>query len=218
MITLDYKQKPNMKRYIILALCLALGLTKTFSQESKLDSLLQLYQSQKDDTLKVNTLRKLFNKQLYIQSDKAKEYALEIISLSEKIGYDYGITMGNYCLGSYYFITRKMDSSSIYYRKSAELADTREELNLRANSLSGLANNESEKGNYRTAISLMDSAANIYLQTKYYLGHGIMLGDIGRNYINHGEYAKASNQIFKALAVLDTIDEEPFRKADLLRD
>tara|TARA_Y100001933_G_scaffold52185_1_gene51148 strand:+ start:5293 stop:7146 length:1854 start_codon:yes stop_codon:yes gene_type:complete len=196
----------------------ALTTPKTFSQEAKLDSLMQVYQSQEDDTSKVNTLKKLFDIQLYITPEKAKTLAIETIALSKKIGYEKGETIGHYNLGSYYYIIQKNDSSTFYNEKTIQLADKPFEITLKADAMNSLANIESRKGNYDTAIWMIDSLSSIYLDLKDYFKYGIALGNIATNYRNKGYFALAMDGYMKALKVLDTISKEPFRKADITRD
>jgi len=170
-----------------------------------------------DHQLKVSTLRELFNVQLYIEPSVAKTHALQIIHVSQENAYVKGTAIGNYCLGNYYMITQFMDSSSIYYRKTMELAKDFTDDILYINSLSNLSLIEGEKGNYDSAIVLGDSAINMYLKNKYYFQYGIALGDLANTYINKGDYENATIGTINALKVLDTIDKEPFRIADLHR-
>lgn len=206
-----------MKRYIIGLMVFALATPKTFSQEAKLDSLMQVYQSQEDDSTKVETLASIFKIQLFMDSKVARKYADSIISLSQKIGFEKGVTMGYQYLGGYHYTVKNLDSAIYYSEKCIELADKPNELLLKANAIANLGSIAMDMGNYNQSIILADSVSKIYLRLNNYLLYGVTLGDIGHTYLFMGEHSKASQKTFEALKVLDTINEQPFRKADLFK-
>ncbi|MEL6483261.1 MAG: hypothetical protein AAFP96_00275, partial [Bacteroidota bacterium] len=72
-------------------------------QESKrLDSLLVVYQSQKQDTLKVKTLDQLFSELRHEDWEKANAFNQELIFLSKKLNYLEGEGIG-YLNQAYYY-------------------------------------------------------------------------------------------------------------------
>ncbi len=191
-----------------------------FSQlqgKARIDSLSNVYQEQTAHEEKVATLRELFNVQLYNDHSIAKRHAEHILELSERYNYEKGIAIGNYCLGNYFFITAVNDSAIIYYNKVIDNAKKLSDKLLLTSSLLNLANIEDTLGNYDIALKLKDSVSEIYLRSENYFRYGIALGDAANTHINKGDYEKAMVGTLKALKVLDTIDKEPFRKADLYR-
>ena len=59
------------------------------------DSLEQVYQTQREDSSKAETLNLLFNAYVYNDIEKAKGYALEQLALSRQIDYRKGIAQGH---------------------------------------------------------------------------------------------------------------------------
>ena len=84
--------------------------------------------------------------------------------------------------------------------------------------LSNLSLVQGHQGNYTDAIQLMDSVAQLYLNEEDYLNYGVSINNAAAHYYDQGQYLKAMEGYKKALNILDTIDREPFRKADVLRN
>lgn len=201
--------------FIFLLLC-------DFSLEAqtnkKIDSLQLAYEASTDITERVELLRDMFNRQLYIEPGEAKNIALKILEISQKENYANGIALGNYGLGNYHLITNTLDSANYFLKKSAEISQKNNFGNTLANSISGQASIKGDRGDYIGAIKLNDSLLPLYQKLGNYLNYGIALGNTARFYNNMGQYDRAMEGYISALAVLDTIDEEPFRRADIQRD
>ena len=207
----------KMKIIFLIILAAPISILAQLQGQERIDSLSQVYEKQLGHKEKVATLKELFNMQLYNNQSVAKKNAHMILELSNNTGYSKGIAIGNYCMGNYFYMTNVNDSARIYYRKAIDFAEKLTDKLLLTNSLSNLAQIEDAIGNYDYSIKLKDSVSNMYLQSKSYLQYGISIGDIANTYINKGDYEKAIIGTIKALKVLDTIDREPFRKADLYR-
>lgn len=192
-----------------------------FSQlqgQKRIDSLHTVLKIQKDIASKVSTLEKLYETASYLDSKKGKQYALKIISLSEDNSYPLGMIIGNFSLAGYYFTIRKMDSATIHYQKTLNLANQHNLKNNVSGALSNLSIIEGDKGNYKEAIRLMDSVAQISLDKKDFLRYGVSLNNNGNNYYELGQYLNAMNKFKKALDVLDTINREVYRRGDVYRN
>lgn len=208
-----------MKLYSLpLAVLLVFCSNGKAQNQSTLDSLRTVYEKSNDIAQKVDLLRDMFNIQLYIEPDEAKKIALEVLQISEPKDYVKGMAMGNYGLGNYFFITQDTDSATYYFKKTAQISLAHDLRNNLANALSGQASIKGDSGDYLGAIKLNDSLLPIYEKLGNYLNYGVALGNTARFYNNMGQYDKAMEGYIAALAVLDTIDQEPFRKADILRD
>jgi len=192
----------------------------SFSQlqgQNRIDSLSLALQNQSDHKANISTLRELFNIQLYNEPSKAKAHALQILELAKQNDYLQGTALGNYCLGNYFYITNVNDSSEVYYQKALKGATELSDVSLKANVLSNLASLEDSKGNYDRAIKIGDSVSALYLSNHQYFRYAISLGSVANTYLNKGDYENAVDGTLEALKALDTIDKEPFRKADLYR-
>ena len=206
-----------MKQLRIGALLLLFSMVSTQAQEARLDSMLRVVKTQGDDTIKINTLGKIYVMQLFMDPVAAKKHPFSIIRLSKKIGYEEGITRAHLYLGNYHQTLMQKDSARYYFEECIRLADKPFEFKLRVNALAGLGNLFSELGEFEKAIRLKDSVAKLYLELGDYLFYGGNIGDIGYCYYSMGDYVKASEKTLEALRILDTISEQPVRKADLFR-
>ncbi|SHG28836.1 tetratricopeptide repeat protein [Flagellimonas flava] len=210
-----------MKKQITLFTIIMFWPIFTFSQlqgQKRIDSLHTVLKSQKEIASKVSTLEKLYETASYLDSEKGKQYALEIISLSEGDSYPLGMIIGNFSLGGYYFTIRKMDSATLHFQKTLDLASQHDLKDNVAGALSNLSIIEGDKGNYRNAIRLMDSVTQISWDNKDFLRYGVSLNTNGNNYYELGQYLNAMNSFKKALEVLDTIDREVYRRGDVYRN
>jgi len=202
--------------FVIFLCCPILVFSQLQGQE-RIDSLNHDFDKQVNIEEKVATLRELFNIQLYNNQTVAKTNALKILELSKSADYEKGIAIGNYCLGNYFFVTNVNDSATMFYNKVIDNSKKLSDKSLLTNSLFNLANIEDAIGNYDISLKLKDSVSKIYLRSENYFRYGIALGDAANTQINKGDYEKAMVGTLKALKILDTINKEPFRKADLYR-
>ncbi len=192
-----------------------------FSQlqgQNRIDSLNKVYKIQKDFASKVSILEQLYETASYLDSKKGKQYALKILSLSEKNSYHLGMVIGNFSLAGYYFTIKNSDSAVHYYRKTLNLAHQHNLKDNVAGALSNLSIIAGDKGNYKEAIRLMDSVTQLSLDNKDYLRYGVSLNTNGNNYYELGQYLNAMNKFQNALDVLDTINREVYRRGDVYRN
>lgn len=186
-------------------------------QQAKLDSLNKVVKNSEDIVDKVETLKEIYNIQLYKNPEKAKETTQYILKISTEENYPNGIAMGNYGLANYYSINYIPDSANFYYDKTIKISQEHGiDIHL-AHSLSGKALLMVDKGDYFGAIKLQDSLVPMFGKLKDYLSYGVAIANSASCYLTMGQYDKAMERYIDALKVLDTIEREPFRKADILR-
>ncbi|WP_036385128.1 tetratricopeptide repeat protein [Muricauda sp. MAR_2010_75] len=185
--------------------------------QNKIDSLSTLYNQSKAIDKKVDVLKQIFNIQLYVEPVKAKQVISELLEISRKENYTKGVATANYGLGSYHFITQAYDSATYYYRKALAISKENDLPDNLVGALSGLASVKASVGDYYGAIKLNDSLLPLFRANGDYLNYGVALGNTALYYNNMGQYDRAMEGYIAALAVLDTIAEEPFRRADILR-
>ncbi len=191
--------------------------SQTFFRE-KSDSLLGVYRGQTELPAKVETLGSLIDLYIYNDATVAKSYTLEMMSISENGDYGEGMILSHLNLGYYYYTLEKMDSATFHMQKTLDLAKMNGVETGVVKALSNLSLIQGHKGDYASAIKLMDSVANIYLMKKDYLNYGVSINNNAAHYYDQGDYLKAMEGYRHALKILDTIDREPYRKADVLRN
>ena len=87
-------------------------------QNQKLDSLLQVYSVQKDDTLKVQTAYAIYDFYSEYDPKLALNYSLECLALAKSLDYKNGIAKAYNIQGKQFLTARKIDSAQKYFEKS----------------------------------------------------------------------------------------------------
>ena len=93
-------------------------------QNQKLDSLLNSYKSQKEDTLKVKTAFAVYDFYYSHNPKLALQYSLEGLEIAKKIHYKRGIARSFNHKGHHLMIARKIDSARKYFEKSLKIYDS----------------------------------------------------------------------------------------------
>jgi tetratricopeptide (TPR) repeat protein len=190
---------------------------QSWSQENlKLDSLLKVYKSQPDDSLKTKTLGNLYNMVLYNDPEAALRYAKEEIILSQKLKYRSGEAMGLYHLGVYFNNNNNIDSAKYYYDKSVVEFEQLGDLKGQVQVNHGLAILEYSKGNYDASLDILEKNIEIYTQ-KLNDSSGLAISYDLKGFINNfkGNHTIALQETLKALKIFERIND-PIRKADAL--
>ncbi|WP_350285736.1 tetratricopeptide repeat protein [uncultured Croceitalea sp.] len=180
-----------------------------------IDSLTRVYNSQPEDYKKVQTSARLFYAEIYTNPKRGEKHARNCIRISEKINYTSGITVGLFHIGVYFDLIHQIDSSKYYYSKALEHAQDSNDDVMIAKSSSVLAGIAQSEGDFDKAIKLSDRANAHFVDVKDYLSYGVGIGNRAMIFTDKGDYKTAIEQSLFALKVLDTIDREVYRKADI---
>ncbi len=166
----------------------------------------------------IDTYDELFESYIYVNAEKAFKVAQRMDSISQKEEYSQGIITGKLNLGYYYYVEEKIDSAEFYLRKTLELSKENYHKDIVLTALENLSLVEAHKGNYLVSNQILDSLGTLYLKDNKNLRYGVTINNIAANHYDQGNYLKAMQGYKKALKILDTIKEEPYRKADVLRN
>ncbi len=188
-------------------------------ENKKLDSLLIVYKSQRQDTSKVKTLHQLFSELRHEDWDRAYTYNEEAIFLSKKLNYPVGEGIGYLNHAYYYRFLPNADSARFYFSKSVELLKRNDAKNEQWKSLNEYATFETIQGDFKKAITLADEGQNIAIE----LNSGTKLIDnLQRKstiYMDTGDFELAMTETLKASKIADTISPPDLkRKAIALAD
>ncbi|MEP3210102.1 MAG: tetratricopeptide repeat protein [Maribacter sp.] len=207
---------PLLRCFIFFIL---IGNTIVWGQnQQKVDSLLSLYQAAGKIELRVPLLESLIDTYIYNDTEVAAGYIRELLNISKIANYDEGIILGHLNMGYYYYSIEKMDSAYYQLNKTLEVAKEKNKKVGVIKALSNLSLVQGHRGEYSEAIQLMDSVAQLYLDKGDYLNYGVSINNSAAHYYDKGDYLKAMQGYRRALKILDTIDREPYRKADILRN
>ncbi|MEM9649111.1 MAG: tetratricopeptide repeat protein [Bacteroidota bacterium] len=208
-----------MKKYTTaLVLIISINSTTYAQSQSKIDSLNALLRKVNSVEEIIATYDELFESYIYMNAEKAFEIAQSMDSISRKENYSRGAITSNLNLGYYYYVEERIDSAELYLRKTLELSKEDYHKDLVLAALDNLSLVEAHKGNYLTSNEILDSLGTLYLEDKKFLRYGVTVNNIAANHYDQGNYLKAMQGYKKALKILDTINEEPYRKADVLRN
>ncbi len=117
-----------MKNKFLLVILFCHLMTSLFSQNLKIiDSLQTLTKTAKEDSTKVNLLKKLSESYLEIDLEKSFDYAKRSLELSEKIGFKKGIANAYFLLGNVSNYKAEHREAIVWYKRSL---DIRKELSL----------------------------------------------------------------------------------------
>ncbi|WP_400078621.1 tetratricopeptide repeat protein [Winogradskyella sp. R77965] len=111
-----------IQKYLILfAFIFASDYTTWAQSQEKIDSLLNVYKNQKQDSSKVKSAHTIYDAYYESNPKIALEYSHEALKLAKKIDYTSGLAKSYHHKGRYFMITRKIDSSRYYFTESLNL-------------------------------------------------------------------------------------------------
>ena len=76
-----------MKKYVLIIILLFVGFYSYSQSDAYIDSLVQVVENEKEDTLKIKTLYVLLNYTIYNSPDRFDEFYNQTIDLSKKANY-----------------------------------------------------------------------------------------------------------------------------------
>ena len=195
---------------IPLTMLWALTASAQDTTDAGLDSLLRVYQVQEDDTLKVNTLTVLYNKFLYNEPGKAKEFAIEQLKLSQQLGFESGIARSLYFIGVYYNNIDQVDSARAYYHQSVERYNSIKDVSGKARVNNALAILEYYAGDYDRALEILDTNIQFY-QSSFRDSSDLAMSLSLKGLINvtQGNHKIALSDALKSLALFEKVDYQP---------
>lgn len=186
-------------------------------QQNNTDSLKgQLLLHPEKDTIRAELLNKIGFESYTSDLEKTKEYADELITLSEEIKYPDGITKGFNLMGIYYDYTGDYTKALEFYTKSLQMAEE-------ANSITGISaglNNigmiNEILGNYPLALDHYQKSLKIDLQQKDYHGIANSYLNIGNVHENLHDNDKAMKYYQQSLNLSDSIGDDKLKAYSLL--
>ena len=170
--------------------------------QKKLDSLLIVLKTSKEDTLKVIVLNAVCNEKItHSEYTEAKKYAEEELVISEKIGYKKGIADSYSQIGSVYGILADYPKALGYYQKALILNKLSGNLIGIAGNLMGIGNAYNDLSDNPKAIEYFQRALNVNEQSGNKAGIASSLNGIGNVYLFLSDYPKALDYFQKALNI-----------------
>ena len=196
-----------------------------YGQERKkeLDSLIYRAKQLPEDTLKAQVLARIHERMMFMDAERAYDFARQAFDLSQKIGYEKGIANGYVQFGNYYYNQSKNDSAEIYHKFALDKFKSIHSVRGQIFAMHSLATIEREKGNFEGAITITKSILDMYTDDNRQnsdLGSFDLRGSeyevLGGIYFEKGNYKIALEHTLKALRFFEEIEDE-VRGADALK-
>ena len=169
-----------LKRSFLLLVVWGISISNTYSQNSTIDSLKNVYITSKNDVDKANALVRITFFYLYVNIDSSEHYANLCKKLSESINYHEGIANTEINIGNIYNLRGNYNIAMQHFLKAISIG---EEHNIEQTMVWGYAN--------IGIIYLYQRKYDLAIEyTKKSLEHAIKIGDvesIGNSYNNLGE-------------------------------
>lgn len=177
-------------------------------QNQKLDSLLKVYKTQKDDTLKVLSLEKLAYGYLYVDINKSLNYSEEGLRLSDKLDYEYGSGLSNLSIGTANAVLNQPDSARIYWNRALKIFEKLNKYGQIGRTNRNLAILGYETGNYATALSHIQKSIAIFSEKiNDSLSLANSLDTNSKIQVYQGNYKLALVPALQSLRILEKLNE-----------
>lgn len=198
-----------MKLKVTLVLLFAyLNFPNLFAQNRlDIDSLLMVYQKHSNDTLKVKTINNIVNYYMYRTPKKAKQFAFELLDLSNSLEFKSGQSLGQYQLGVVYNNQDALDSARYYYNGSLKIADQINDGIGKSRAFRGLAILEFSQGNLKQADSINDLDLANTIKQQDSMGIALAYDFKGTINQNQGYYAIALDNVLKGLKLFEQLGD-----------
>ena len=193
---------------ILSFIILSAFIQPSFAQLQKIDSLLAVLQTTKEDTSKVKLLYKISDEYLDTKPDSTIEYASQGLVLAQKLLFKRGQSICLNALGLGYYRIGKLDTSLICFEKRHIIVkELKDSLGI-AGVYDNMATIYIHYGKNEKALELRKKANDIYfsLNEKINLASGYTW--IGNIYKEEGEYAIALENYIMALKTYEEENNE----------
>ncbi len=177
-----------------------------YAQSSKIDSLISILKSAKEDTNKVDLLNNLAEEYRFQKPDSAIIYGSKALVLAKKINWDIGIGYAEYCIGTIFFDRSNFPMSIDHCFKALATWESIQKtqnnsksyvLLLKSRTLGRIGTIYDSKGDYSKALEYDFKALKITEELGNKLGIAKHLGNIGNIYDEQGDTPKALDYISK---------------------
>jgi signal transduction histidine kinase len=199
----------DMKNFLrlisVLLLCGVLFNSAQAQKQQKIDSLLNVLKTAKEDTNKVNHLYNLGRELLYSNPDTSMILGNQALSLSEKATSKKHIADSYHIIALAYFLKGNYPSSLENNFKALALREELADKSGIAKSLGNIGNNYMHQADYPKALDYYFKGLKMLEELVDKMGIAIHLGNIGNAYYYQNDYTKALDYYFEALKMHEKI-------------
>lgn len=172
--------------------------------QNKIDSLLQVLKTAKEDTSKVNTLNSL-GKKSYLTGnyDQSRKYSIDALQLCEKINYEKGKIPAYLNTGLTHFLQSNYPEALKNYLTALAIAEKIHDKRGIANSYNNMGLVFTYQGNYSEALKKHVTALKIYREIGEIKGLINSYNNMGIIYEEQGNYPEALKSYFACLKIAE---------------
>jgi len=188
-------------KYFIFFFIIASGLQYSHSQQHKIDSLLSILKTLKEDTVKADILNRLSTAYRDISFEESRKYAQLAIDISWNLLYKKGLAVGYNKIGVLEDDASNYDTAIKYFNQALRHY---EEINNKegiAIALNNVGNSYRSKGIFDKGIEYYLKSLRIREEISDQKGIADSYNNIGNVYINQSKYKEALEYYHKSLAV-----------------
>jgi serine phosphatase RsbU (regulator of sigma subunit)/Tfp pilus assembly protein PilF len=174
----------------------------SWGQQGKIDSILNVLPTFKEDTTKVNALNSLSEELIKIRdNNKATRYANDALLLSEKIQFENGKARAHNNMGNIYVNLGNYSEALIEYFTVLKLEEEAGNRKALVHSYGNIGSVYMTQGNYPEALKNYFSCLRISEEIKYKLGIAGSYSGLGNIYDKQGNYQEALKNYFSCLKI-----------------
>lgn len=195
-----------MKKTISLLLLLSACLfsQQSFSQQSKIDSLLQVLKTSKEDSNKVNTINQLGREYAFAgEYDVSRKYSSDAMQLSEKTKFEKGKIQAFMHTGFTYFYEGNYPVALKQYSEALSISEKLKDQKGIANSYNNMGLAYTYQQKYSEAAKLYHAALKMYAEINDSSGIINANNNLGIIYEEQGNYPEAVKSYLSALKMAE---------------
>jgi two-component system sensor histidine kinase UhpB len=199
-----------MKKLIAIFLALVCGIIFSVhaQNQNKIDSLLEVLKTAKEDTNKAKVLINL--SKLYYTNDPKKcfDYANLALSLAQKLNYSKCIIRSWQNIGIYYYTQGELERSLEYCRKALNAAEKTADKEAQCDVLNIMSSISSDMGNMSLSRNYSLKALALAEEIKDTARIVVMNTNLGIQYENESNYISALGYFLKALKINEVLHDK----------
>jgi len=204
-----------MKFALSLLSCFFLFHISVAQNQKKLDSLTNVFNSQKTDTSQVKTLMSLWNLTINSNPKVAKKYADKIITLSQDLNYDIGLAKGYQNLGISNLYLENLNESTSSYEKALDIYKKLDYKKLMGSMYYNIGLNYKDLTKYDSAFYFNKLAEKIFLEIKDSIRLGSVYDQNSGIYLEQGKFQLSLQNAQKASLIFNK-SRDSLRYADAI--
>ncbi|EDP70383.1 50S ribosomal protein L33 [Flavobacteriales bacterium ALC-1] len=193
---------------IAFAFIIVLDSSAWAQSQEKIDSLLNTYKNQKQDSSKVNTAHDLYDLYYGHKPELAMQYSEAGLDLAKKLNYKAGIAKSYAHKGVQFKNTRQLDSALNYFEKARDLYKDLGDKHNEGIMIAKKVYTQYSKTDYDNALETIEANLALYSEPVDSTVIMMLLGVRGRIYMRQTRYKEGFEATLEALNIAKKIGDE----------